>query len=264
MKGIICYYSGSGNTKLAIQYIAKKMNNVEFDLFNIVKDGTPNLDEYEIVGFATFSDFWGPPILMQNFIEGLPTQTKKPVFLFATYGFTPGRLLKTFNKWVSAKGFLVVAGHALHTPENFPPMVAPGRGFENSPNEKELNNFKNFISELDTIAANIRNGKEIKKGKIKVGFLFHIIPAFGRDKAKKNMGDKFIDEELCNECGICEKVCPYSAVTLDPLPKFDMNKCYGCWGCFNKCPEKAIYTKKFRGKGHYPKPNNQLREKLRV
>ena len=192
MNGIICYYSGTGNTKLACKYIASRMDNIEFELFDIVKGELPNLDNYDIVGFATFTDCWGPPYLMQKFIERLPTQKNKPAFVFATYGFTPGKLLKTFAKWISVRGFLVVAGHALHTPENFPPMVASGRGYENSPNEKELNNFKNFISELDTIASRIKDGKEIRKGKIKIGFLFYILPGFNRTKAKRNMGEKVI------------------------------------------------------------------------
>ena len=265
MKGIICYYSGSGNTRLACEYITKKMNNIDIDMFNIVKDGIPDLNNYDMVGFATFTDFWGPPHLMQKFVENLPAQKNKPAFVFGTYGFTPGRMLKIFDKWVSDKGFLVVAGHALHTPENFPPMVAPGRGYESSPNDKELNNFKNFISELDNIIyVGSSNGNRFSKGKIKIGALFHIIPAFGRTKARNNMGEKFVDEALCNECGTCKKSCPYGVIELNPKPVFDMNKCYGCWSCFNHCPKKAIYTKKFRGVGHYPKPVKILKEKLKV
>ena len=83
-------------------------------------------------------------------------------------------------------------------------------------------------------------------------------------RARKDMGEKFVDETLCKECGRCAKGCPYKAITLNPKPQFDMTKCYGCWYCYNHCPEKAIYTEKFRGVGHYPRPNDQLREKLIV
>ena len=75
---------------------------------------------------------------------------------------------------------------------------------------------------------------------------------------------KFVDESLCTECGICEKGCPYNAIILAPKPQFDMDKCYGCWRCYNKCPELAIYTKKFRGVGHYPKANDQFVTKLKT
>ena len=78
------------------------------------------------------------------------------------------------------------------------------------------------------------------------------------------MGEKHVDEALCTECGICEKGCPYGAIHLDPKPVFNMHKCHGCWSCYNHCPEQAIYTKKFRGVGHYPRPIDALKEKLRV
>ena len=71
-------------------------------------------------------------------------------------------------------------------------------------------------------------------------------------------------EEFCIECGTCEKGCPYGAIKLDPKPKFDIEKCNGCWYCYNHCSNKAIYTKNFRGEGHYLKSIDQLKEKLKL
>lgn len=263
MKGIICYYSGSGNTELACQYIVKNTKNIEFDLFNIVKDGIPDLEQYNMVGFATFTNFLGPPYLVQTFIEKLPKQNKL-AFVFNTYGFISGKTLKVLAKWVTAKGFKVIIGHSLHTPESYPPMIVSGRGNERAPNEKEMNDFNNFISELNKLIYLLKEGKEIKRKKISIGLLNRLLPMFSRTKARRNMGKKYVDESLCTECGICEKLCPYKAIELNPKPIFNMNKCYGCWACYNHCPNKAIYTKKYRGIGHYPEPNNQLKKKLKV
>jgi flavodoxin len=63
MKGLICYYSGSVNTKLACQYLAGNITNAKFDFFNAVTDSDPQLNEYDVVGFATFTDFGGVPYL---------------------------------------------------------------------------------------------------------------------------------------------------------------------------------------------------------
>jgi ferredoxin len=76
------------------------------------------------------------------------------------------------------------------------------------------------------------------------------------------MSGKFVDESLCIECGVCEKRCPYGAIELAPKPVFDENKCNACWACYNHCPKQAIYTRRYRGVGHYPKPIDQLKEKL--
>ena len=51
----------------------------------------------------------------------------------------------------------------------------------------------------------------------------------------------------CIECGLCVQQSPYGAIRLDPRPVFDEEACYGCWRCYHRCPEHAIYTAKFRG-----------------
>lgn len=263
MKGIIFYYSNSGNTKLACQYIVKNIKNVEIDLFDIVKDGIPDLNDYNIVGFATFTDFLGPSKLVQTFIEKLPQQNNKLAFVFNTYGFISGKTLKILDKWVTAKGFKVIAGCSFHTPESYPPMIARGKGNEQAPSKKEVNEFISFISELDRLLIFLDKGKEIQRKNISIGLLNSLLPMYSRTKARKDMGEKYIDEALCTECGTCEKICPYKAIKLNPKPIFDMNKCYGCWACYNHCPNKAIYTKNYRGIGYYPKPNSYLKEKLK-
>lgn len=49
-----------------------------------------------------------------------------------------------------------------------------------------------------------------------------------------------IDNEACRKCGICEKVCPYFALTLNDVVEVDKNKCFGCGLCESRCPAKAI------------------------
>lgn len=264
MKGIILYYSGSGNTKLACQYISKNLNNIEIELFNMVKaEKIPDFTQYDFIGFAVFTDFGGPSYLVQDFIEKIPQQKEKLAFAFNTYGFISGKTLLMLSKWLKERGFNVVVGYSLHTPESYPPMIVRGRGAETNPDEKELADFKEFIADLNEIIDSYQKGKEIKKRKLKVGILGKTLPAFSRTKARDDMGEKFVDESLCDECGVCEKGCPYGAIQLDPKPKFDMEKCYGCWYCYNHCPEKAIYTNKVRGEGYYPKPNAHLSEKMK-
>lgn len=264
LKGLICYYSGSGNTRLACQYIQSNIKSVKFDLLNITRGTESDFNNYDVAGFATFTDFLDPPYLFQTFIGKLSRQYDKPAFVFNSYGFINGKTQQTLNKWVTGKGFKVVAGHSLHMPESYPPMIAGGRGNQQAPDEKELKRFKKFVSEMEEVFTLLKDGKEIKRKKTGLGILNILLPAFPRTRSKKDMGLKYVDAALCDECGICEKLCPYGALKLDPKPVFDMSKCYGCWSCYNHCPHKAIYTKKFRGVGHYPKPIEQLKEKLKV
>jgi len=261
MKTIICYYSGSGNTKLACEKIARDIEDVEFTLFNIVTDGIPQLELFDIVGFACFTDFGGIPLLMQNFIENLNPQNQYS-FVFNTYGFMSGKTLKNLEELVTSKGFKTIGGFSLHTPENFPPMIARGMANEQAPNNRELSNFNEFISMLKQSFDLIDKKMEVKVKGVSIGFMGYLLPNYPRTKARQDMGDKFVDQTLCTQCGICQKGCPYDAIELKPHPSFDMDKCYGCWFCYNHCPSKAIYTNKFQNKGHYPKPISLYKEKM--
>ncbi|GAA0181706.1 4Fe-4S binding protein [Clostridium sediminicola] len=50
-----------------------------------------------------------------------------------------------------------------------------------------------------------------------------------------------VDHEKCTVCGICEKNCPYFAITNES-GKIIINqeKCFGCGLCESRCPVKAI------------------------
>ena len=263
MKGIFCYYSGSGNTRLACRYIAGKIG-IPFDFVDVVKEKEVDLEPYDVAGFTTFTDFGGPPYLFQAFIEGLPQQEGKLAFVFNTYGFASGKTLRILERIVAAKGFDVIAGHSLRTPESYPPMIARGMGAEEKPGEKEMKGFDTFISELGQLLGRAKEGQRIESKRVRIGLVNSILPSFPRTRARQDMGEKYVDESLCKECGSCEKQCPYEAIRLEPKPVFDMGKCYGCWRSYNRCPEQAIYTEKYPGEPHYPRPNDQLKETFRV
>ncbi len=46
----------------------------------------------------------------------------------------------------------------------------------------------------------------------------------------------------CTQCGMCMKVCPASAITLNKRGIYMINRktCIGCLACMDICPENAI------------------------
>ncbi|UYP46409.1 Ferredoxin-type protein NapF [Candidatus Lokiarchaeum ossiferum] len=269
MRGIIFYYSGSGNTKLACNYLVHKLNSkIDFELFNMAKyDTIPDLDNFKIIGFATFTNFWLPSHLVMQFVENIAEQSNKPAFILSTHGFTSGNTLKSLAKAIKKRGFRTIASFALHLPENYPPMIKRGQSYENSPNSQELTKFDAFISELKLILSTHPTMENFPAAKVRTNLITTILSKILRlstETAKKDMGEKYVDLEKCTKCGICEKGCPYGAITLSPNPQFDEEKCFGCWFCYNHCPTTAISTKKICGPYQYAKPSNLLREKFRI
>lgn len=49
------------------------------------------------------------------------------------------------------------------------------------------------------------------------------------------------DMDKCVKCGVCDKVCPFDAISGGVV---DSHKCMGCGICVDKCPKKAISFKK--------------------
>ena len=54
-----------------------------------------------------------------------------------------------------------------------------------------------------------------------------------------------VDEQKCNGCGICVKICPVEAIRFEKrgrkrLAAIDARACLDCKLCFTRCPENAI------------------------
>ena len=265
MKGAIFYYSGSGNTRLACRYLAANVPAVDFDLIDITQETDVDLTPYDVVGFAAWTDFFGPSQLFKDFVADLPAQQDKLAFVFNTYGAMTGKTLRSMAQLVEKRGFRVIGGYSLQTPESYPKNIARGMAFTDAPDAEALGEFDAFIASLDRRLDRAHESGTVEAQRVRIGLLNTLMPRFPRTKAKNDMGPKYVDEAKCTECGICEQLCPYDAIELAPKPIFDEDACYGCWRCYNHCPEQAIYTDDLKGdEAQYPRPNDQLKKKLNV
>jgi heterodisulfide reductase subunit A len=70
-----------------------------------------------------------------------------------------------------------------------------------------------------------------------------------RNKVDIDPVTAFIDEGICSGCGICEEICEYGALRLDPyrhVMTIDTTLCKGCGACNSTCPAGAISLRHFK------------------
>lgn len=70
----------------------------------------------------------------------------------------------------------------------------------------------------------------------------HAVDKNCRTKECKAISKIMIDPEKCKACGLCQKVCPVSAINGEAREKreIDQSKCIKCGTCLASCPFKAI------------------------
>lgn len=263
MKGLIFYFSGTGTTKLAVQYIASKINNIEFDLHDMNNKKIPDIDKYTLLGFATYTQLFSPPIYVENFIKNINKTGGKYAFVFNTYGLINGNTLSILGNLVKERGDKLIAGFALHTPESSPIMIKYKITSEDAPSEEELKRFNEFIRELDIKINEINKDIEIKEISISKKKAFTLIKKHLSGNSMVSIGVKHVDIEKCTKCKMCQERCPYGVIFFQgEYPQFDEEKCKSCFICYNQCSTQAIYSKK-HNVVRYRKPNDKVIKKLK-
>ncbi len=76
------------------------------------------------------------------------------------------------------------------------------------------------------------------------------VTILSKDKVKIPALTAEVEEELCKFCGICAKVCPYGAITVDMKAKIPAKvieaACKGCGTCAAECMFDAIHMKHYK------------------
>ncbi|MFX0003528.1 MAG: hydrogenase iron-sulfur subunit [Candidatus Hodarchaeota archaeon] len=68
-----------------------------------------------------------------------------------------------------------------------------------------------------------------------------IISLLSRDYLIAEFSGIEIDDNRCGLCGLCSKICPYNAITIESEKvSIDKFKCKGCGTCVSICPTNAI------------------------
>lgn len=251
-KLIIYYFSGTGNSKKASEWVEGHAYHEGMDtaIHNISSNPEINSSRFNketLVGFSFPTHGFNAPPAMIKFVRRFPSG-KSDAFIINTRAgmklyklHTPG--LGGLAIWLVAfilflKGYRVIGFRPLDMPSNWI-SLHPGL------RQKVIDSlFHRCEKTMDRFSRRILNGKRVLNGLLWIPIDALIAPIsvayyfFGRFALAKT----FFANYNCNNCNLCHNQCPVQAITLKSKRPFWTYKCESCMKCMNNCQQRAIET----------------------
>jgi len=250
---VVFYFSGTGNAKRIAHWIhdASLKAGIECHLQDIAKYAPSEFPSSDSEGtlFYLISPIHGfnYPKITLDFIRHFPKGNNRIVLMNTRAGMkmgnwiTPGLtgiafLISSF--WLRRKGYKVMGQIPYDMPSNWislhPSLNDPTIKFIHKTIYSRVNRHFNsivagqkvFLSHRDII-------QDILISPVALLYFF-----IGRFIIAKT----FYASPACDDCGICIKQCPVTAIKhIDNRPFWTVH-CESCMKCMNICPQKAIET----------------------
>ena len=145
MKTAVCYYSRHhGNTLKVLKAMAEEG---ETDLIDVTARRSVRLEEYGCIGFA--SGIYGADV--QKAVAAFARQylpAGKPVFFVCTYGGAKGKGTRTLAEIAREKNCPVLGEFSCRGYDTFGPFKLVGGIAKGHPNERDLENARQFYREI--------------------------------------------------------------------------------------------------------------------
>ncbi|MDF2500108.1 MAG: 4Fe-4S ferredoxin, iron-sulpur binding protein [Anaerosporomusa subterranea] len=241
------YFTATGNSL----YVAKRIGGELHSIPQMLKAGKSEFED-EAIGFVFPCYGLGIPRMVIDFIQ---RSKFKANYFFAvmTYGNMAASGLRHLEKVGSKANIQFNYTNEILMIDNYLPMFK-------IEDQLEKESSKKIEEKLDQIVSDIisRQNKKTRKGIASAAFSKVIYRFFTKNKF--DVGDKkFIVQENCNSCKVCEKVCPKNNIKVGRKPDF-LHKCEGCYACIHHCPQNAIHLKSERSNARFINRNVKLKE----
>ena len=218
---MIFYFSGTGNTKWAVEKLAEKTGDEVVFLPDVAnKPYHLKLKPGERLGFCFPVHGWRPPTLVRKFIEQLTVENIEDSYVYSlvTAGDNIGETIDILRSDLKERNIPLHSSCSLIMPESYVGL----------PFMDDIGNWPRINSRI-------------------IGGFFH----------KYLISDKpfHVTEDKCLHCGKCAKVCSVDNIIWHEgeIPSWKQDgTCMACFNCYHHCPTHAIeYGSRTKHKGQY-------------
>lgn len=232
---MIIYFSGTGNSKFAAEFLAEKLSDECVSLNDILKHGGSlklNSEKPYVIVAPIYAARY-PKFVSEKILKAELSGNKK-IYFVATMG-APSRIGGQFYKKLATEKGMDFCGYFKIVMQNnfLPGDVMPSK-------EAADEQLTEVIPQLKEAAECIKEErtKETDKGTAADTFLSGLASGlfgrFGAKMFKMKVGDK------CNGCTVCAEHCPVNNIEMVDGRAVMKNRCVLCFSCINRCPVEAI------------------------
>ena len=238
------YYSATGSTEKVVTGIADKIAKVlgvpmEAYDFSLPENRTEpkiySADHLVVFGTPVYAGRVPNkmlPIVQENFKgEGA---LAVPVVTFGNRSYDNG-LIELRNE-LENHGFHTIAGAGVVCEHVFSEKLASGR--PNAEDWEKLTAFAEAVAEKVNAMTEIPASIGVR-GDDPVGPYYTPLGTDGKPAVFLKAKPK-TNEERCDQCGICAKVCPMGSISFENFSEVS-GICTKCQACIKKCPKNAKY-----------------------
>lgn len=243
MKGIILYFSGTGNTKFIANKIAEEFtkNGCEIETHSIEeKLNLQNISyDYLILGFPKYFEY-----IPNNFIEYLKdnlyySSKETKTMIFSTGKDRMKIYFHDLEKILLEKNYKVIVTKNFQMPDSF----TLSKGYKKVTRKDIREIYDSSLADIKDIVLNFLIDNSIKEEVNDItASIYKTIYKFKTRDLYKNSSN-FSVSVNCDKCNLCVNVCPTKNIeNINSYIKFRDN-CIMCCRCVNACPKNAILYK---------------------
>jgi len=279
MKARIFYFTGTGNSLVAAKKIAEGIGGCIDPIVRYKEQQTVKINE-DVIGIVFpvyLAQIYGLPEIVSQFLGKIEYVKNKYYFIVCTYGgYAYPNAFPTINRCIKiarSPGWEINGRFYARFPMNnsdydhIPVPIERDSSIILAKADKKIESIIEMIKKRkkgNIIAQNIFNFTLGRLLSITKEPIMRSMRKYAQEKEDSkltypqlvHLSDQSIkfNEEKCNGCGICEKVCPVSNIKMENGKPFWMHNCEMCFACDEWCPQKAIHHwGKLEGKDyHHP------------
>lgn len=243
MKGVLYYFSGTGNTKWIADKFKDsfKLYDIDLHLLNIESIEKVNIKSYTfiIIGSPVHAEV--PPKIVDDFLNKLPkVENRIRTIVYSTQGAKSAAAASIMSKKLEKKGYNIVIQSNIRMPNNYYFYIGKKR-IESE--QKEM--LESAKEKVKILTENFIDNKHMREYNSSLRIFLGKISG----KAFKNMMPKLskniTSTKECMKCGLCLRNCPKSNITFENGHAIFHSKCILCLRCIYICPINAI---RYKGK----------------